>query len=81
MTDEQLVALLDADSDGANLRFADEVEVVRSGYFLARDPKAYTRWRSGVDRRSGARPVGKPLADLARDFGGQVTHGDFEFRN
>lgn len=81
MTDEQLVALLDADSDGANLRFADEVEAVRSGYILARDPKAYRGWRSGIDRRSGIKPAGKSLADLARSAGGNVVRGEFEFRN
>jgi hypothetical protein len=73
------VALLDADSDGANLRFADEVETVRSGYILARDPKQYNRWRRDVDSRSGRKP-GRNLAQLAHHFGGSVVAGDFEFR-
>lgn len=66
-------------------RFVDEVEVVRSGYTLARDPKAYRRWRRDVERQSG-RVHGKDLAALAKAFGGQVGGGavvrdEFEFRN
>ena len=75
------MALFRADSDDAATRFADEVEVVRSGYALARDPKAYGSWRRDIDRRTGRRAEGKSMAQLARDFGGQVVTGDLEFRN
>jgi hypothetical protein len=80
------VALLDADSDTAPGRFADEVETVRSGYILARDAKTYNLWRRDVDRRTG-RVSGRNLGQLARDFGGtvgtggSVVRGGFEFRN
>lgn len=60
-------------------RFAEDVEAVRSGTILAHDANAYTRWRSDVNRRSG-RKVGRNLAQLAHDFGGQVIVGGFEFR-
>jgi hypothetical protein len=78
------VELFDEDADGATGRWADEVEAVRAGYVLARNPKGYQQWRSSVDRVSGRRPDGKPLSQLARDFGGvglQIVRGEFEFRN
>lgn len=77
------MALLAADGEQTVERYVDEVEKVRSGYILARDPKAYGRWRRDVDRRA-RRPIGKDLAQLAKAFGGttgMVVRGDFEFRN
>lgn len=82
MTDEQLVAYLDAAhhrlGDEAEARFADSIEALRAGTIFAHDAKQYGRWRSR--RRTGATP-GKDLAALARDFGGNVTAGGFEFRH
>lgn len=57
------------------------IEAVRAGSLLARDRKAYQRWRWSADRRAGRKPAGKNLAQLAQDFGGNVTTGDFEFRH
>ena len=85
LTDEQLVALFDADADEATARWADGVETVRSGYVLGRSIKAYESWRRDVDRKTGRSPQGGSLADLARSLGGggglQVVRGEFEFRN
>lgn len=77
------MALFDADADGANARFAEAVEIVRSGQILARDQKAYGRWRRDVDRQTGRPPDGKGLAALAGVLGSglQVVRGEFEFRN
>jgi hypothetical protein len=84
------VAYLDAavervTADG-RARFTEAVEAVRTGYIFARDQKAYDRWSSDIALRSGRPPTGKPLAQLARDLGGQtdglqVVRGQFEFRN
>lgn len=83
LTDEQLASLFAQDGEQVVERYVDEVEKVRSGYLLARDPKAYRRWRRDVDRKT-RRPVGKDLAQLAQAFGGtagMVVRGEFEFRN
>ena len=61
-------------------RFSELVEAARAGYIFAHDAKQYSRWRADSDRKSGRKP-GRDLAQLARDFGGQVEHGGFEFRN
>ncbi len=74
------MALFDADGDMASGRFVDDVEAVRSGTILAHDQKAYNKWKVDVARRTG-RKSGKDLAQLAKDFGGQVVQGDFEFRH
>jgi hypothetical protein len=57
------------------------VEAVRAGTIFAHDGKQHARWRGATDRRAGRKRTGKQLRDLARDFGGQVTVGGFEFRN
>lgn len=84
LTDEQLVALFDADQDAlaaqATATFANAVEAVRSGTIFTRDARAYDRWRADLDRASGNRPSGKSIAQLARDLGGHVVAGEFEFR-
>lgn len=87
LTDEQLVALFDADQDAlvarANAEFTEAVEAVRAGTIFARDRAAHDRWQRDMERSSGQRPTGKSLAQLARDLGvsgGAVVMGEFEFR-
>lgn len=87
LTDEQLVAYLDAAQtrlEGASRdRFVELVEANRIGAVFAHDAKQYARWRGDADRRSGRRPT-KDLAQLSRDFGGgagNIVRGEFEFRN
>ena len=57
MTDEQLVAYLDAYndrlSDEAEAVYASMVEAVRAGTIFAKSDKQYRRWRSSMQRRSG----------------------------
>lgn len=77
------MAYFDAASDrlgeAASLRFAEMVEAVRMGTGFLRDAKAYSRWRTDVNRRH--RPAStKRLADLLRDHGGNVERGVPEFR-
>lgn len=93
LTDEQLVAALDAAqeriSDEARARFTEATEAARIGAIFAQDAKQYSRWRAEVDRRSprGATKGGKDLAQLARDFGGAapgglaIVRGGLEFRD
>jgi hypothetical protein len=56
------------------------------GTIFAHDATQHARWRSDVDRHSRQPQLGKNLAQLARDFGGQpggleVVRGQFELRN
>jgi hypothetical protein len=86
LTDEQLVAYLDAAqerlTEAARHRFTDAVEAVRVGTILAHDAKQFGRWQADVARQAGHPGAGKDLAKLARDFGGgHVEQGGFEFRN
>lgn len=82
LTDEQLVAYLDAASerltDDAQARFDEAIEAVRVGTIFAHDAKQYARWQTRPSKRV---PAGRDLAKLALELGGQVVHGEFEFRN
>lgn len=57
MTDEQLVAYLDAYSDRlkdtTEAAYDGMVEAVRAGMIFAKSDKQYRRWRTRVQRRSG----------------------------
>jgi len=61
LTDEQLVAYLDAATDrlvrDGQTAFENRVEAARMGTIFASDQRAYTRWRARVDRKAG-RPRG-----------------------
>jgi hypothetical protein len=93
LTDEQLVAYLDAAQERAvneaRNRRTEAVESARLGWIFAHDQKQYDRWRSDVERQTGQRADGKSLAQLARDLGQvvesvgglEVVRGEFEFRN
>jgi hypothetical protein len=82
LTDEQLVAYLDAGQERLNdegrARFDEAIEAVRMGTIFSQDAKQYGGW---VARRPRPAPSGRDLAKLAADFGGRVTHGEPEFRN
>ena len=56
LTDEQLIAYLDAAQERLEVRqrndFEGWVEAVRIGYIFARDGKQYTRWRTSSRSRS-----------------------------
>lgn len=90
MTDEQLVAALDAAqervADESRVRFIEATEAARIGTIFAHDAKQYDRWRTDVDRHTPRTKGGNDLAQLARDFGGAqlgglaVVRGGFEFR-
>lgn len=87
LTDELLVMLLDAAydrrADHAQADFASMVEAVRAGSIFATSSdgnRQHARWQADSARRAGRRAAGKDLAQLARDFGGLVERGGFEFR-
>lgn len=71
---------LDRRIQTANADFDRALEAFRAGSIFARDAKQYTRWRTAADKRAGVKPT-KNLAQLAHDFGGNVSAGDFEFRH
>lgn len=90
LTDEQLVAYLDAAqerlTEEGRGRFTEAVEAVRAGTIFAHEAKQYDRWRADVARRTGQRQPGKNLSQLARDLGAEiggvaVERGGLEFRN
>lgn len=70
-------AAVDRVRDRTNNEFDIAVEAVRAGTIFAGDNNQHARWRAASARHA----TGKDLAQLARDFGGQVARGDFEFRN
>jgi hypothetical protein len=55
------------------------VEAARLGFIFGHDQKQYAKWRLASEVGTGASQRG--LDDLARDFGGSVSRGGFEFRH
>lgn len=76
LSDEQLIAYLDAAIDRQAADFDSAIEAVRAGTIFARDQKAYQRWSTG--RRRGTPQRG--LLQLVTDTGGNVMRGGFEFK-
>lgn len=77
LTDEQLVAYLDASSErraaAADGEFTTTVEAFRAGTIFGSDQRQYTRWRRDADRRSGRQSPGTTIEQLARDFPDHVA--------
>ncbi len=67
LSDEQLIALLDAATDRRSERatadFESSVEAARVGYIFARDQKQYAKWRRSTERRN-PRKVGLTGTEL-----------------
>lgn len=83
MTDEQFVAYMDAAQDrvtaDGRAAHVSAVEAARLGAIFAQDGKQYARWRADAELAAGQPQRG--VEDLARDFGGNVSRGGFEFRH
>jgi hypothetical protein len=84
LTDEQLVAVLDAASERiAERRSADfdaMAEAVRAGSIFARDQRQYNRWRQRTRRPSAGRAQSSGLVGAALEravMGLRATHPEY----
>lgn len=73
LTDEQLVAYLDAASERLPNAFDADVEALRMGWIFGHDQRQYSRWRRDADRRSGRQSPGTTIDQLAREYPDHVA--------